>query len=173
MNKDLTMQMADSIKDFRLPRYSELPDIGLYLEQTTKYINSFLSPLGCMEITTSMISNYVKKGVISSPTKKLYYAEQIAHLIFIAVAKNILSIENISILIEMQRKSYTYEVAYDYFCSELENMLFYIFKLKDTVEDIGITDTDEKDMLRTVIIAATNMIHLNKCLELKKKNLED
>lgn len=162
-------QMADSIERFRLPRYSELPDIGLYLEQTTKYVNSFLAPLGCMEVTTSMVSNYVKKGVISSPTKKLYYAEQIAHLFFIAVAKNVLSIENISTLIEIQRKTYTYEVAYDYFCNELENMLFYIFGLKDIVEQIGTTNTDEKTMLRSVIIAATNMIHLNKCLEIKTK----
>lgn len=170
MNKELNKQMADSIKNFRLPRYSELPDIGLYLEQTTKYINSFLSPLGCMEITTSMISNYVKKGVISSPTKKLYYAEQIAHLFFIAIAKNILSIENISILISMQRKTYSYEVAYDYFCSELENMLFFIFGLKDTVDQIGVTNTDEKTMLRSVIVAATNIIHLNKCLEIKENH---
>lgn len=174
MDKQLTKQMVDSIKAFRLPRYSELPDIGLYLEQTTKYINSFLEPLGCMEITSSMISNYVKKGVISSPTKKLYYAEQIAHLFFIAVAKNVISIENISTLIEMQRKTYTYQVAYDYFCSELENMLLFIFGTKDTAEQIGTTSTDEKMMLRTVIIAASNIIYLNKCFDIKEKeNLGD
>lgn len=166
-------KMADSIRNFRLPRYSELPDIGLYLEQTTKYINSFLAPLGCMEITPSMISNYVKKGVIANPIKKQYYAEQIAHLFFIAIAKNTSSIENISLLIKMQKNSYSNEVAYDYFCCELENLLFYIFGIKDTVDELGSTTSDEKMLLKNILIAATNIIHLNSCLSIAKENLED
>ena len=44
----------NAVEKFRLPRYSEIPSVGLYLEQTTKYINSLLSPLG-FEITGSMI----------------------------------------------------------------------------------------------------------------------
>ena len=42
---------------FSLPRYEEIPDIGLYLDQTAKYINSYLEPLGDMNITPSLISN--------------------------------------------------------------------------------------------------------------------
>lgn len=156
-------QLADSIKDFRMPRYHELPDDGLYLDQTTQYINSILAPLGCMEITTSMISNYVKKGFIDSPIKKLYHAEQIAYLFYIAIAKNVLSMEHIYQLREMQKKSYTAEVAYDYLCAELENVLFYVFGLKDSIEDIGVTKSDEKVLFREVIIAASNSIHLTSC----------
>ena len=83
---------ASRVQQFRLPRYQELPDVGLYLEQTTKYLNSFLAPLGCLEITSSMISNYVKKGLIANPVKKQYGREQIAYLFFIAVAKSVLSL---------------------------------------------------------------------------------
>ena len=49
--------MAASIELFRMPRYREIPDVGLYLDQTVKYINRFLAPLGCEEITPSMVSN--------------------------------------------------------------------------------------------------------------------
>lgn len=163
MTEELKKQLADSIKDFRMPRYTDLPDDGLYLDQTTQYINSVLAPLGCMEITTSMISNYVKKGFIDSPVKKLYHAEQIAYLFYIAIAKNILSMEHIYQLREMQKKSYTAEVAYDYLCAEFENVLFYVFGLKDKIEDIGVTKSDEKVLFREVIIAATNSIHLTSC----------
>ena len=45
-------------RDFRMPRYDELPNVGLYLEQTVKYINECLSPLN-IPVTSSMISNYV------------------------------------------------------------------------------------------------------------------
>ncbi len=159
----MKQQMADTIKTFCMPRYHELPNEGLYLEQTTQYINSVMAPLGCMELTSSMISNYVKKGIIASPVKKLYYAEQIAYLFYIAIAKNVLSLEHIQLLREMQEKSYPKEVAYDYLCDELENILFHVFGLKDSIEDIGRTKTDEKALFREVIVAASNSIHLTSC----------
>ena len=156
--------MKTVIQGFHLPRYQDLPNMGLYLEQTTKYINHFLAPLGCIEITSSMISNYVKKGLIPSPVKKQYYADQIAYLFFISIAKQVLSMENIIALIERQRKTYTIPVAYDYFCMELENMLYFIFGLTDTVEDVGVTQTHERNMLRSLIVAAAQIIYLDRCL---------
>ena len=156
--------MKTVIQGFHLPRYQDLPNMGLYLEQTTKYINHFLAPLGCIEITSSMISNYVKKGLLPSPVKKQYYADQLAYLFFISLAKQVLSMENIIALIERQRKTYTIPVAYNYFCMELENMLYYVFGLTDTVEDVGVTQTHEKNMLRSLIVAAAQIIYLDRCL---------
>ena len=162
--KEITKKkMADSIRDLHLPRYEEVPDTGYYLEQTVTYINQSIAPLGCTPITGAMISNYVKQGVINGPVKKLYYSEQIVHLIVIAIVKNVLSIENISKLFRMQKGVYTDQVAYDYFCSELENMLFFIFGLSDTVAEIGVTNSDIKTMLRGVIISVSHMIHLDMC----------
>ena len=161
MKKSINEEKLNSIKKFRMPRYQELPDVGLYLEQTAKYINSFLAPLGCMEITTSMISNYVKKKLIDGPVKKQYYADQIAYLFFIAIAKNVLSMEHIQLLFERQKQTYTNQVAYDYFCSELENHIFYLFGLKDTVDTIGSSNGTEKEMLKSVLISASHIIYLN------------
>lgn len=153
--------MEFSIESFRMPRYRELPDVGLYLDQTVKYINRYLAPLGCVEITASMVSNYVKKGYISNPVRKLYDAEQIAYLFFIAVAKSALPMEHIARLFEMQRKVYPSDVAYDYFCVELENILRFIFNLRSDMEDSGTTDTEAKSMLRATIIAVAHIIYLN------------
>ena len=102
MNECIKERLRLSVADYRLPRYAELPNVGLYLEQVAKYINGFLEPIGCSEITTSMISNYVKKGIIPSPEKKQYYSDHIAHLIFIAVSKNVLSLDNINELFALQ-----------------------------------------------------------------------
>ena len=163
--KDTTKQLlADSVKDFRLPRYHEIPNVGLYLEQTSKYIAECLEPVLETALTSSMISNYVKKGLIPSPVKKQYYADQIAYLFFIAIAKQVLSMENIIALAEQQRKTYTIPVAYDYFCMELENMLYFVFGLTDTVEEVGVTSTHQKNMLRSLIIAAAQIIYLDRCL---------
>lgn len=155
--------MPACIEKFRLPRYREIPDVGLYLDQTVKYINRYLEPLGCMEITSSMVSNYVKKGYITNPVRKQYDAEQIAYLFFISIAKSVLTMENIARLFDMQKRTYTAEVAYDFFCMELENMLQYTFGLKETLEVVGTPEdrTESKIMLRSTITAVTHIIYLS------------
>ena len=61
-----------------------------------------------------MVSNYVKKGIISHPIKKKYTREQLASLMYIAVSKTVLSMENIDALFQMQRAHCTAEEAYNY-----------------------------------------------------------
>ena len=165
MKHEMKRQIAEKIQEFRLPRYEEIPDMGLYLEQTTKYINNHLAPLGCLEITPSMVSNYVKKGVIPKPVKKQYFAEHIGYLFFVVFAKNLVAIEDIGILIEMQRSTYTLPVAYDYMCEEMENALGYIFGLKESMEELGETVSDEKNLLRSLTFSSANVIHLNACCD--------
>lgn len=150
------------VSGFRLPRYSEIPDVGLYLEQTTKYINSFLEPIG-FEITSAMIKNYVKKGLLKNPEKKQYYADHIAHLIAVSVLKNVIPLENIAMLFQYQQKVYTDEIAYDYLCKKLESMLYYQFGIKDSVDKIGTTNSIEKNMLKSAIIAVSHIIYLKSC----------
>ena len=173
MDMEMKRRMAGSIRGFRLPRYAEIPTVGLYLEQTIKYINAYLAPLGCLELTGSMVSNYVKKGLIPAPVKKQYYPEQISYLFFVALAKNLTSMENIYLLISVQRECYTLPAAYDYMCGELENMLFYFFGLKDTPEELGETESDEKNLLRGLIMSAANVIYLNNYIEyVRRQNKE-
>ena len=156
------------VEDFRLPRYQELPNIGLYLEQVTKYINGFLLPLGCPEITTAMISNYVKKGMIAPPVKKQYNGEQIAYLIFISFGKTVLSIENIGHLFRLQKAEYSLATAYDYFCSEFENMLRYICGIDTELKNVGTSNTEVKNLFRSVIIAISHDIFINNSLSALK-----
>jgi len=159
--------MTACIEQFRMPRYREIPDVGLYLDQTVKYVNRYLAPLGCMEITSSMVSNYVKKGYISNPVRKQYDADQIAYLFFISIAKSVLSMDNIARLFDMQKQTYTSEVAYDFFCLELENMLQYTFGLKGELDMVGTPEeqTEAKTMLRSTIIAVTHIIYLSSCFD--------
>lgn len=162
MNQSMKNEIIASIKDFKLPAYKEIPDTGLYLEQVTQYISDYLKPLEDTVITGSMISNYVKKELIDHPVKKQYHREQIAYLIFVAIAKNVLSLEDIRLLFDLQKKVYTAEVAYNYFCTEFENILSFVFGIKNTVDEVGVDHTYEKLLLRNTIITATHKIYLDK-----------
>ena len=165
MNENIKDRIRTSISGFTLPRYQDIPNVGLYLEQVTKYLQEYLSCLqdGC--ITGSMISNYVKKGLVENPVKKQYGRDQIAYLFFIAMAKNVLSLDNIDRFIGLQKKTYTTEVAYNYFCTEFENVLQKIFGLDDTPEESTASFGDEKLMLRRTIVAIAHKIYLEKCFE--------
>lgn len=162
MNQIVKEKIAASIGSFHLPAYNEIPDVGLYLEQTAKYISDYLAPLQYGPVTGSMISNYVKKGLIQSPVRKQYSREQIAYLIFIAIAKAVMSMDDLRLMMNIQRKTYTSQVAYEYFRAELDNVLEYVFGLKPDLETIGHQVTDEKIMLRNMIIAVAHKVYLDK-----------
>lgn len=165
MKEETKNQISKSVQNFRLPRYSEIPNVGLYLEQASKYICEYLSPLCDNALTPSMISNYVKKGLISNPVKKQYNREQLAYLFFIALAKNILSLDALAGFFQLQKQTYPLEKAYDYFCKEFENLLFFSFELKDTVDSTDDILSDEKRLLYTCIVAVVQKVYLEKCLQ--------
>ena len=165
MNLNSKERMAAAIDGFRLPRYEEIPNVGLYLEQTTKYIAEYLEPLRDVTITGSMISNYVKMGLVANPVKKQYSREQIAALIFIVVTKTVLSMDNIRVFLEIQKQSYDSRRAYEYFRLELENVLRYIFGLKENPDTVEAEDTDEKIMLRNTIITVAHKVYVDMCFE--------
>ncbi len=165
MNQKVKEELSASVREFRLPRYQEIPEVGLYLEQVAGYISEQLMPLGNITLTGSMISNYVKKGLLSNPVKKQYSRNQIAYLFFIAVAKAVLSMEDIRLLFEMQKKTYQEQIAYDYFCSEFENVIQYVFGIKESLDVVGVDDTDEKLMLRNTIMTVAHKLYLDKFFE--------
>ena len=69
--------------------------------------------------------------------------------------------DDILLMVGIQKRTYTAERAYDYFCSELENILQYVFGLKEEVEVVGVDETAEKIMLRNTIITVAHKVYLN------------
>ena len=165
MNQEIKQRIAESFRDFHLPRYQEIPNVGLYLEQAAKYISGAVFPLGDTPLTGSMISNYVKKGLIASPVKKQYSRDQIAYLIFIAICKSVLSLDALDAFLQLQRQSYPLQRAYDYFVREFESLLLFTFELTDTADMFPETSSDGKRLLYTCIIAAVQKVYLEKYLE--------
>lgn len=173
MKESTQRQITASVQDFSLPRYNDIPSMGLYLEQTTKYISECLAPVLDSAITTSMISNYVKKGLISNPVKKQYSRDQIAKLLFIALAKSVISLDNLYKFMRLQEKTYPTEKAYNYMRMEFENLVQYVFGIKDTIDNVGIESSHEKAMLRNTIITVAHKIYLDKCFEAMSAELDD
>ena len=160
MNREF--KISQSIQNFKLPRYDDLPKVELYLDQTTAYISERLEILGDVKLTSSMISNYVKHKIIRRPVKKRYAADQIAELFFIAVAKNVMQLSDLKAAIELQRRTYSTKVAYNYFVEELENILPYVFGLKTDLDETGNEHTEYQRMLHNIIMAVSYKAYIDK-----------
>lgn len=94
-----------SLSDFTVPAYDALPEIALYMDQVTGYLNKLLCRI-CrsedgMPLTAGRINNYVKGGHITRPTQKKYDREQIAMLYMLCCIKQNLSIPEASALLRL------------------------------------------------------------------------
>ena len=137
-----------------------------------QYVNSCFRTFCGVELTSSMVSNYVKKGILSHPVKKKYTREQIASLLYIAVSKTVLSMENIDTLFKMQRAHCSAEAAYNYFCEEMENCLPFVFGCTREIRDLATDAAEEKLLLRSTILAAANKLYLDCCFDAMRQEQE-
>lgn len=140
MKAETKLRVAACAAGFALPRYNDLPSVGLYLDQTVQFVNGYFRSFCGVELTPSMVSNYVKKGVVDHPIRKKYTRDQIASLMYIAVSKTVLSIENIDTLFKMQREHCSAGTAYDIFCEELETSLSVVFGGKTAQPETTLND---------------------------------
>lgn len=173
VNQMLKDQINASIQALHLPAYQEIPDVGLYLEQTAKYISDALAPIQDTPITGSMISNYVKKGLIAKPVRKQYGRDQIAQLIFIAAAKSVVSMDALGLMLTIQRRTYTLQVAYDYFRKELYQTLTCVFSRTGAMDALETEASEEKVMLRNTIIALSHKVYLDKLFAVIRQEMRD
>ena len=104
MDENMRSRLAESVRSFHIPRLGEIPDVGLYLEQVTRYVNQSITGCGLSPITASMVSNYVKQKIIPGPEKKAYGAESIAYLIFVSCIKSVVAMDDIRALIGIQHE---------------------------------------------------------------------
>lgn len=88
----------------------DIPNIDLYVDQVTTFIESQLSSMKRNEdekiLTKTMINNYTKNHVLPSPDKKKYSRDHVLMLILIYYLKSFLSIKDIQILLEPVTEKY-------------------------------------------------------------------
>ena len=108
MAKD-TAELEKWIKEvasFSLPHYKDIPSVDLYMEQVLSYINDSLAIFSDdprKVLTSFMVNNYVKAGMIREPNKKRYDREQIGYLMAITLMKQTLSMNDMALLLALDQ----------------------------------------------------------------------
>ena len=104
--------------NFSYPKWEDIPNIDLYLDQVLLYVNQVCAPISPDKdkgLTASMVNNYVKHGYLTKPDKKKYQRKQIARLIAITTLKSVFSIQEIAQILNTLQTQASSDQLYDAF----------------------------------------------------------
>lgn len=131
MEIPVTRDVSHLRSALKIPRFSEIPKDGLYMEQLIEYLSerfsSFADETGLSPITRSMINNYVKARLVVPPVNKKYTSYSIASIIVMYIMKTCYSTKEIGRIIAL---GVTYEdipKVYDNFCNAIEKAIDDVF----------------------------------------------
>lgn len=169
-------ETAKKFVNYKLPRYNELTPFPVVMRQLLcildEYLSAFSVPGEEKVLTQSMINSYVYMKVIRAPQNKEYDRRQIIHLLCIGILKQVLSLSDIAKLIEMQTNQYPIDIAYNYFCDELENALKVTFGSRSFSElesKKPIVKTPLTENARSAVIAFVNKIYVKQSIYFAEK----
>lgn len=97
-NNEYIQTIINKLKGIRYVQPGEVPNIDLYMDQVTKFMDEYLESSKRYSddklLTKTMINNYTKSELLPSPQKKKYSKDHMYLLLFIYYLKNILSISD-------------------------------------------------------------------------------
>ena len=108
--QNLMQSIMDSMDRIEYIKAEDIPDIDLYMDQVTTFMDSRLKnttrhPDEDKVLTKTMINNYAKNDLLPPPKKK-YSKEHVLLLIFIYYYKGLLSINDIQTLLSPITKDF-------------------------------------------------------------------
>ncbi|MDO4815746.1 MAG: DUF1836 domain-containing protein [Bacillota bacterium] len=142
------IETVESIAKHTLPRWNELPDLDIYMDQVLSLMSRYFDGYQSSDdkgLTSSMVNNYVKLGIMPAPKSKKYNREHLAHLIIICVLKTVMPIGQIGQLIsEKVGNDSSYEKLYDRFCDYYESS---VSAITQSTERLAEKDCDCVDII--------------------------
>ena len=137
-----------------LPRWNELPDLELYMDQVLSLASRYLGALPGGEetaLTAAMVNNYVKLGLVPPPVKKRYGREQLSRLLIVSLMKSGFPIPAIKRLLDDARTRHGPEELYEIFRAR------YAAAAAETAAERGASDADSPyaAILRAALRAQT------------------
>lgn len=164
----------DDIMNYHCPRWNELPEIDLYIDQVITILENNLSifnkdtdsPL----ITSSMINNYVKQHILKPPVKKKYNRSHLSYLFVICVFKRLMGLFQIRGSITMTRRLFSVEDGYNLFCEQFEKALKNAFSPQNN-PPVLITEEDVQEVaaLKAILNSFANIVLADRIIAIREE----
>lgn len=177
MSQENELQLwVDEIAKVHLPRWDELPELDLYMDQVVTLVERYLNPLMNQSnekmLTKSMVNNYVKLQLIPAPVRKQYSRRHLAFLIAITVLKQIVTIKEVKQGIMNQARVSGEKNAYNYFVEETERAIHVVATCLKESHDVPVhfQDVEESKLaLKMAAVAFATKIAAEKLVEIQSR----
>lgn len=123
MEKD---ELKKKLEEARPAPWEQIPDIGLYKDQLTEYLKRQHIGFVLEEeepLTSAMINNYIKAGVLPRANGKRYGRDHVAYLTAVSLLKQVLSVQETGELLGAQTAGGDVRDFYERYRDELDAAL--------------------------------------------------
>ena len=138
-------ELKRQLSEQRPDGWDDLPDIPLYMDQVVGYLaRQLVSVEDGDALTSAMINNYIKDGLVERANGKKYGQEHLAYLTAIAALKQVMSVREMKVLTTVGRELRAPQRQYEYFCQYLDRAM------ADAAAGID-EDTGDQDLPKLVL----------------------
>lgn len=122
--EDLT-ELRQRLRTQRPVPWEQLPDFALYMDQVLSYMDRQVIRFDEDDgLTSAMVNNYTKSGLIPRAAGKKYNREHLAYLTAICVLKRVMSTRDMDLLIKQELQGErSVADGYAAFCESLDKAL--------------------------------------------------
>ena len=165
MNKDSIIH-DDTIKNFHIPRWNELPTLDLCMDQVIALIDTtlgaFFSEIGAASLTKNMVNNYVKAKIVDAPVNKKYPKLSVAMIIVVYILKNCYATDEIGKLIKLGISLEATEITYNRFCEAIENAVSDVFSGRVSICNEEIPGRDNKYLMENFALSFACKVYVQR-----------
>jgi len=94
------IRIKEMLEQDRPETWDTLPDIELYMDQVVSYLPRQSVGGKIPSMTSAMINNYVKDGLLPRACGKRYHKEHLIYLTAIGLLKNVLTVKDMKLLLD-------------------------------------------------------------------------
>lgn len=122
--EDLT-ELRQRLRTQRPVAWEQLPDFALYMDQVLSYMDRQVIRFDEDDgLTSAMVNNYTKSGLVPRAAGKKYNREHLAYLTAICVLKRVMSTRDMDLLIKQELQGErSVADGYAAFCESLDKAL--------------------------------------------------
>ena len=157
-------ELKNELSTQRPVSWENMPDIELYMDQVLNYMpRQQIAYRPDVQLTSAMVNNYIKEGLLSHANKKKYAREHLANLTAICLLKQVLSVKDINLLLKQESAQQEPNLFY----SKLEQILdAALTDVSDSIPEKGDPRTVSDTALRLAIASYANQLACERLLDL-------
>ena len=161
------LRIKQLLEEDRPEKWDTLPDIELYMDQVVSYLTRQSVGGKLPSMTSAMINNYVKDGLLPRANGKRYQKEHLVYLTAIGLLKNVLTVKDMKLLLDRELRPGQERQFYERFCNGVDEA----FNAAGVGIDPDLSESEVMDMaMRLALISCAAKTACEELISVVREN---